>query len=87
MPTALLPVHHQTERSPDADVTPGDACLVDWLRLIRAEYEEFPGLRLTGKQARRLWNLDSVTCDALLDSLVNVRFLRRTETGAYARAD
>jgi len=87
MPTTLLPVYHRTERPPDADSTPGDACLADWLRMIRAEYEEFPGLRLTDRQARRLWNLDAVTCDALLNGLVNVRFLRRTRTGAYARAD
>jgi hypothetical protein len=60
---------------------------VDWPRLIRAAYQESPGLHLTAQQARRLWNLDPQTCDALLATLVNTRFLRRTPTGAYARAD
>lgn len=58
-----------------------------WLQLIRGEYLEMPGLHLTPNQARRLWNLDSVTCDALLDALVDARFLRRTLQGAYVRVD
>lgn len=61
--------------------------LADWLHLIRAEYLEIPGLQLTKKQAERLWGLDSITCDAALDALVDVKFLRRTRHGGYARAD
>ena len=44
-------------------------------------------LHLTAKQAQRLWNLDPAVCDGLLNALLAVRFLRRTSTGAYARAD
>jgi len=69
------------------DRTPGVAGRQDWLSRIRAEYREFPGLQLTAPQARRLWNLDPATCDGLLAALVDVHFLRRTRTGAYARAD
>jgi hypothetical protein len=61
--------------------------VVDWIRLIRAEYLEIPGLHLTRNQVQRLWGLDDLTCDALLEALVDVRFLRRTRTGAYIRAD
>ena len=61
--------------------------IADWLHLIRAEYLEIPGLHLTRKQVQRLWNLDDVTCDALLEALVEVRFLRQTQAGAYVRAD
>jgi hypothetical protein len=75
------------DRRPDAGDVPGEASLADWLRLIRAEYLEIPGLHLTAKQAQRLWNLDPAVCDGLLNALLAVRFLRRTSTGAYARAD
>lgn len=61
--------------------------LADWLHLIRAEYLEIPGLHLTKSQVQRLWNLDAVTCEALLEALIDVRFLRRTPAGAYVRAD
>jgi hypothetical protein len=61
------------------------ASLDDWLRLIRAEYLEVPGLHLTKKQVERLWGLDALTCDAVLDALVEAQFLRRTEAGRYTR--
>ena len=61
--------------------------VADWLQIIRGEYSENPGLHLTRKQVQRLWGLDPLTCDALLETLVNVRFLRRTENGTYARAE
>jgi hypothetical protein len=55
--------------------------------LIRAEYLEIPDLHLTRQQAQRLWGLDEMTCDALLDVLTRARFLRQTRTGGYVRAD
>jgi hypothetical protein len=64
-----------------------DTPINDWLLLIRAEYLEIPGLRLTKAQVERLWGLDSVTSESLLAALVDVKFLRRTEHDAYVRAD
>ena len=61
--------------------------VVDWIHLIRAEYLEIPGLHLTRNQVQRLWGLDDLTCDALLEALIDVRFLRQTRTGAYIKAD
>jgi hypothetical protein len=58
----------------------------NWLRIIRAEYMELPGLVLTEPQVRRLWGLDPVTCDLLLDELVQSGFLKRTAAHGYARA-
>jgi hypothetical protein len=58
-----------------------------WLQLIRAEYLEIPGLRLTKLQAQRLWGLDAVTAGALLSALIDVKFLRRAHRDAYVRAD
>lgn len=55
------------------------------LQRIRAEYLEMPALRLTLAQAQRLWNLDEWTCAALLDALVDERFLCRTDDHRYVR--
>jgi hypothetical protein len=59
--------------------------IADCLHLIRSRYLETPGLCLTKDQVQHLWRLDSVTCDALVDALIDVRFLRRTAQGAYER--
>jgi hypothetical protein len=53
------------------------------LRRIRGEFLEMPGMRLTRPQAQRLWGLDAALCDALLDALVDARFLFRTSDGAF----
>ncbi len=63
------------------------ATIEDWVRLVRSEYLEMPGLNLTRRQVQRLWNLDGDTCDRLLETLINVRFLRQTPSGAYVRTD
>ena len=52
---------------------------------IRMEYIEMPGLQLTGGQARRLWNLDQITCEGILATLVEEQFLVRTARGTYLR--
>ena len=52
---------------------------------IRMEYIEMPGLQLTGGQARRLWNLDQITCEDILATLVEEQFLVRTARGTYLR--
>jgi hypothetical protein len=59
---------------------PGNERLV---RRIRAEFLEMPGLCLTIEQAQRLWSLESRTCEALLKSLIDSRFLRRTDRGLF----
>ena len=53
---------------------------------IRGEYLEMPGLRLTTAQAQRLWNLDRRTCEELLGTLVQSRFLSKTRDGSFVRA-
>ena len=54
---------------------------------IKAEYMELPGLQLTAWQAQRLWGLDQVQCEAILEVLVETAFLRKTKSGAYAIAN
>jgi Fic family protein len=56
------------------------------LSLIRSEYLEMPGLCLTAAQARRLWNVDRVTCESVLSELVDNKFLKRSTSGQYLRA-
>jgi hypothetical protein len=46
-----------------------------------------PGLRLTFAQARRLWDLDPETCQAILDELRRIGFLAQTKDGAFVRSD
>ena len=61
--------------------------LDDVIRRVQGEYIEMPGLRLTPAQAQRLWGLDRSACDALLDALVDAKFLLRTRDGAFVRSD
>jgi hypothetical protein len=45
-----------------------------------------PGLRLTCRQAQRLWNLDEQTCGHVLDFLVEAKFLyMRRGDNTYTR--
>ena len=57
-----------------------------WRQLIRAEFCELPGMRLTLQQARRLWDLDAETCREALEALVEQGFLVRVED-QFCRAD
>ena len=54
---------------------------------VRGEYHEMPGLRLTFRQACRLWQIDASTCQMLLEQLVRDGFLYRTDKGAYLAAN
>lgn len=56
------------------------------LECVRGEFLEMPGLRLTLKQAQRLWSMDAARSRILLDALVAERFLRVTKDGSYLRA-
>ena len=52
---------------------------------VRCEFLEMPGLRLTIPQAARLWGLDVLSCEAVVDVLIRCGFLQRTASGAVAR--
>ena len=57
------------------------------LARIRGEFREMPGLRLTLQQARRLLNLDLLTCSAALEVLEAAGFLATTRDGAFVLAE
>jgi hypothetical protein len=61
-----------------------EAALLD---RVKREFLEMPGLRLTEMQARRLWGLDAPSCTALMDALIETRFLFRTREGAFMRIE
>jgi hypothetical protein len=67
-------------------MTSGSHFDVDDLMVQRVygEFLEMPGLRLTSRQAQRLWGLDEQTCRKLLDFLVDAKFLC-LDRGAYSR--
>jgi hypothetical protein len=57
------------------------------LRRIQGDFREMPGLRLTCRQAQRLWNLDQLVCESLLAALVDVRFLVECDGVFLQRTD
>lgn len=54
---------------------------------VRSEFNEMPGLRLTARQAARMWGLDGPSCGAVIDILIRSSFLRWTRTGTIARME
>ena len=59
----------------------------DWVKLVKSEYSEMPGLHLSKRQAQRLWNMDPRSCDVIFEALETSHFLRRTFADSYVRAD
>jgi DNA-binding IclR family transcriptional regulator len=55
------------------------------LSRIRSEFLEMPGLKLTVRQAARLWGLERATSERLLARLADAGFLWRSRDGAYTR--
>lgn len=65
----------------------GQPHVQDWLRLIRAEFDELPDLELTQPQVEELWGLEGAVAEALLGALVAAGFLKKTRQGTYVRGD
>jgi hypothetical protein len=60
-----------------------DAVVTAHLLRARGEFLEMPGLRLTTRQAARLWSLDGEICRAILTHLAASGFLGQTSDGAF----
>jgi hypothetical protein len=58
--------------------------VTDALRRMQVEFAEMPTLKLTRRQACRLWSLPDDVCDAALGCLVQCGFLEHTD-GIYLR--
>ena len=61
-----------------------DARLVE---RVLGEYREMPGLALTIEQARRLWGCDAMTCQRIVDVLVERHVLRWSRDRRLVRAE
>jgi hypothetical protein len=57
----------------------------DAVQLIQMEYAEMPDLKLTFRQAQRLWSLSAELCERALTSLVASGFLMLISSGFYVR--
>jgi hypothetical protein len=55
------------------------------LQRVYSEFLEIPGLRLTNRQAQRLWGIDEETCTEILEHFVANGFLDRQVLGIYTR--
>ena len=53
---------------------------------VQADFLEMPGLTLTYEQAVRLWACHPAVCRAVLESLVQARFLVRTRRAMFMRS-
>ncbi len=71
--------------SPTNPEEPISARLSDALRRAKADFLEMPGMQLTYAQARRLWALDAYTCESVLSTLLEDRFLVMTRRETFAR--
>jgi hypothetical protein len=71
----------------DVTSTPRGPRAGDIVRLIDAEFDEMPGMRLTARQIRRLWNLGDAECEQVLQHLCEAGLLVRDAHGRYRRRD
>jgi hypothetical protein len=55
------------------------------LSVIRGEYTEMPGMRLTRAQFRRLWQLGETACDGAIGMLIGDGFLDQDRDGRLHR--
>jgi hypothetical protein len=66
-------------------MTPGSTAPPSIVQQVRAEYLEMPGLRLTARQAARMWGLDVAETERVLGQLVEGGLLTRDAAGCYGR--
>jgi len=52
---------------------------------IEGEFLQTPGLRLTISEAERRFGADEITCQAVLDALVDAAVLFKTRDRVYGR--
>ncbi len=59
--------------------------LEDSLQLIRGEFREVADLRINLEQAEMRWNLEPRDLELILETFVDVGFLRHSPDGSYYR--
>ena len=82
------PLSGSVEHSPPlsgGEEMPVSARLDDDLHLIRSEFQEIPDLRVNLEQAQVRWNLEPSDLELILETFVDVGFLRHSSDGPYYR--
>lgn len=69
----------------EASPTLGQRRIEDLLMRIEGEFLEVPGLRLTVSQAQRRFGADEISCEAILDALVDAGVLFKSADRVYGR--
>jgi hypothetical protein len=59
--------------------------LLETLVRMQTEWIELPQLKITQRQAQRLWNLSNQDCETAFASLIRKGFLIQAPDGAYVR--
>jgi hypothetical protein len=80
---ATLPIRSAREPR-SSDVTAPAGSLIALSARLRGEYREMPGLRLTVRQAARLFGLDLDVAETVLDQLRHAGVLMLATDGAYS---
>jgi len=57
----------------------------DLVMRIEGEFVEYPELKLTVAEAQRRFGVDEITCEAVLDALVDATVLFKTRDRVYGR--
>jgi hypothetical protein len=79
-------VRHDDEKTTKGEERmPVHVPTIETLVRIQMDYLEMPGLKLTLRQAPRLWNLPLDLCESALSILVERGFLVQTEDGSFLR--
>jgi hypothetical protein len=55
------------------------------IRIIRSDFKEMPGMRLTRMQFRRLWNLGEAECEVIVQDLLGEQYLAESRDGRLCR--
>ena len=59
--------------------------ILETLVRMQTEWTEMPQLKITSRQAQRLWNLSNDVCETAFAALIRKGFLVQAPDGAYIR--
>jgi hypothetical protein len=59
--------------------------ILETLVRMQTEWTEMPQLKVTRRQAQRLWNLSNDVCETAFATLIRKGFLVQAPDGAYVR--
>ena len=80
---ARPPVRNIERRSQRRGAPPAEPTRAHLISMIIGAYREMPGLSLQLQQAVRLFGISPTACELVLDQLVSMGRLRKTEDGQY----